>query len=83
MDISAAAGNIIVKRQISCQNYYGLFENRGNDGFLTKMVSFKKKTRSNRRLTRLFNAEDDRLGAKRQRFRFFKQALIFDQGIDK
>ena len=51
--------------------------------FCPKTVSFKEKTQSNRRLTRLFDAEDDRLGAKRQRFRFFKQALIFDQGIDK
>ena len=29
-----------------------------------KMVSFKKKTQSNRSLTRLFDAEDDRFGAK-------------------
>ena len=41
------------------------------------MVSFKEKTQSNRRLTRLFDAEDDRLGAKRRRFRFFKQGLMF------
>jgi len=41
------------------------------------MVSFKEKTQSNRRLKRLFDTEDDRLGAKRRRFRFFKQALIF------
>ncbi len=51
--------------------------------FCPKTVSFKEKTQSNRCLTRLFDAEDDRLGAKRQRFRFFKQALIFDQGIDE
>ncbi len=31
---------------------------------------------TNRRLTRLFDTEDGRLGAKRRRFRFFKQALI-------
>ncbi len=47
------------------------------------MVSFKEKAQSNRRLTRLFDTEDDRLGAKRRCFRFFKQALIpfklFDQ----
>ncbi len=30
-------------------------------------------------LTKLFDAEDDRLGAKIRRFRFFKQALIFGQ----
>ena len=39
------------------------------------MVSFKEKTKSIRRLTRLFDAEDDRLEAKRRRFGFFKQAL--------
>ncbi len=45
----------------------------------SKMVSFKEKTQSNRSLTRLFDAEDDRLGAKIRRFRFFKQALILWQ----
>ena len=46
------------------------------------MVSFKEKTQSNCRLTMLFDVEDDRLGAKGRRFRFFKQALIFNQVLD-
>jgi hypothetical protein len=44
------------------------------------MVSFKEKTQSNRRLTRLFDAEDDRFGTKKRRFRFFKQVLMFASG---
>jgi hypothetical protein len=32
--------------------------------FLPKTVSFKEKTQSNRRSTRLFDAEDDRYGRK-------------------
>jgi hypothetical protein len=47
-----------------------------NDGFLPKTVNFKEKTQSNRRLRRLIDAEDDRFGAKRRRFRFFKQAIV-------
>ena len=43
--------------------------------FWPQRVSFKEKTKSIRRLTRLFDAEDDRLEAKRRRFGFFKQAL--------
>ena len=41
--------------------------------FCPKMVSFKEKNA----VKLSFDAEDDRLGAKRRRFRFFKQALIF------
>lgn len=44
--------------------------------FCPKTVKFKEKAQSNRRLTRLFDAEDDCFGAKRRRLRFFKQALI-------
>ena len=47
------------------------------------MVSFKEENAVNRSLTRLFDAEDDCFGAKRRRFRFFKQALIPDQSTDK
>ena len=44
--------------------------------FWPKMVSLKEKTQSNRRLTRLFNAENDRFGKKRRCFRFFKPATV-------
>lgn len=42
------------------------------------MVSFKKKTQSNRHLTRLFDAEDDRFlgGQKDGVSDFFKQVLM-------
>jgi hypothetical protein len=46
---------------------------------LTQNGWLQEKKRSNRSLTRLFVAEDDRLGAKIRRFRFFKQALILWQ----
>ncbi len=43
---------------------------------MTFLLASRKKTQPNRRLTRLFDTEDGRLGAKRRRFRFVKQAII-------
>ncbi len=46
--------------------------------FDPKRLASRKKTQSNRRLTRLFDAEDDRLWVKIRRFRFFKQGLVLE-----
>ena len=56
----------------------GLFENRGNEGFLSRMGQPQRRSRKYcLRITEIFATEDGRFWAKRQRFRFFKQALKY------
>ncbi|MCI8386402.1 MAG: hypothetical protein HFE95_08220 [Acutalibacter sp.] len=54
-----------------------MFENRGNDGILTRSGQLQGENRKEYlRITRIFDAEDGCFWVKRRRFRFFKQALI-------